>query len=124
MGIALWIITGLLALVFAAAGVMKLARTRADLEPRMAWVADATDGQVKAVGALEVLGAAGLVLPAVLDVAPVLVPVSAAALAVLMAGAAATHVRRGEPFADAVPALVLGLLAVVVAVGRFGPAAF
>ncbi len=120
MNTLLWIVTGLLALAFLGAGSMKLSKSRAELAPKMAWVEGFSDGQVKGIGALEVLGALGLILPALTHIAPVLVPVAAIGLALTMVGAVATHVRRGEPFAASVPALVLGVLSVVVAWGRFG----
>lgn len=124
MNIALWIVAGLLAVAFAGAGGMKLATPRKQLEPKMPWVADVSDGQVKGVGAVEVLGAIGLILPAALDIAPVLTPLAAVGLALTMAGAVVVHLRRGDGMAGAAPALVLGLLSVFVAWGRFGPYAF
>ena len=124
MSIALWIIAGLLAAAFLAAGGMKLTGKREDMLERMPWVADFTQPQVRAIGAVEVLGALGLVLPAVTGIAPVLVAVAASGLVLTMAGAVVVHVRRGDGAAGSVPAAVLGLLALVVAVGRFGPAAF
>lgn len=124
MNVVLWIVAGLLAAAFVAAGGTKLATPRKQLEPKMPWVADATDAQVKAIGAMEVLGALGLVLPAALDIAPILTPLAAVGLALMMAGAAVVHLRRGDGIAAAVPALVLGLLSLFVAWGRFGPYAF
>lgn len=120
MNLTLWIVAGVLALAFAAAGTLKLTTARADLQAKgMAWVEDFTDGQVKGIGALEALGAVGLVLPGLTRVAPVLVPVAAVGLALVMAGAVVTHLRRGEGPAAALPALVLGLLSAFVAWGRF-----
>lgn len=114
----------MLAAAFAAAGLMKIAQPKAKLaESGMGWTEDFSDGQVKGIGALEVLGAIGLILPAALDIAPILTPIAAAGLALLMAGAAVTHVRRGEQ--NMVPInLVLGGLAAFVAVMRFGPYSF
>lgn len=124
MNIALWIVTALLALAFLAAGAMKLAQPRTKLAASgMAWTTDSSDGAVKAVGALEVLGALGLVLPAALGVATVLTPLAALGLALVMVGAVVVHVRRGETKALGAP-VVLGLLALLVAVLRFGPYAF
>ncbi len=121
MNIVLWIIAGLLAAAFGAAGLMKLAQPKAKLaESGMGWTEDFSDGQVKLIGLAEVLGAVGLILPAALDIAPVLTPLAAAGLALLMVGAAVTHVRRGEK--NMLPVnLVLGGLAAFVAVMRFGP---
>ena len=65
MNVALWIAAGVLAVAFAAAGLMKITGKREQMLERMPWVADYTQGQVKAIGAIEVLGALGLILPAV-----------------------------------------------------------
>ena len=78
---------------------------------------------MKLIGALEVLAAIGLILPAAFDVVPVLVPLAAVGLVALMIGAALTHARRRE-----IPLIVVNLvllaLAVVVVWGRFGPYSF
>jgi uncharacterized membrane protein YphA (DoxX/SURF4 family) len=124
MSIGLWIIAGLLAALFAAAGAMKVAQTTDKLAASgLAWVEDFTPGQVKAIGILEVLAAVGLIVPAALDIAPVLVPIAAVGLAALMAGAAVVHARRKEGQMIVVNVVLL-LLAVIVAVGRFGPESF
>jgi hypothetical protein len=124
MSIALWIIAGLLAALYGAAGAMKVAQPRDKLAASgLAWVEDFTPGQVKAIGILEVLAAVGLIVPAALDIAPVLVPIAALGLAALMAGAAVVHARRKEGQMIVVNVVLL-LLALVVAVGRFGPESF
>jgi hypothetical protein len=123
MNTVLWIVQGLLAAAFLGAGSMKLALPRKRLADRgaaMAWVTDFSDGAVKAIGVAEVLGAAGLVLPAALGIAPLLTPLAGAGLVLLMAGAAVTHVRRGENGLLGGPVL-LALLSLAVAVLRFGP---
>jgi uncharacterized membrane protein len=124
MNVVLWIVAGLLALAFLAAGLMKLSTPKEKLAERMAWVNDYSAGQVKAIGAVEVLGAIGLILPAVTGIAPVLVPLAAAGLAIVMVLAAIMHLRRGDGAAAVVPNIVLFALAVFVAWGRFGPYAF
>ena len=124
MNVVLWIIAGSLAAAFGAAGLMKLAQPKARLaESGMGWTEDFSDGAVKGIGALEVLGAAGLILPAALDIVPVLVPIAATGLALLMLGAAVTHARRKES-TNIVVNIVLLALAAFVAWGRFGPYAF
>jgi hypothetical protein len=124
VNIALWIIAGLLAVGFLFFGGTKLVRSREDLiAAGMGFVEYFPLGAVRAIGALEVLAAIGLILPAVLGIAPILVPLAATGLALLMAGAIIVHLRDGE-VKGAVPAAVLLLLAVVVAWGRFGPYAF
>jgi uncharacterized membrane protein YphA (DoxX/SURF4 family) len=73
-----------------------------------------------AVGFLELLAALGLILPGLLHIAPVLTPLAAAGLVVIMVGALVTHARRNERSAMAVNVVLLVLSAVVVW-GRFGP---
>jgi hypothetical protein len=123
MNIALWIIAGLLAMAFLASGAMKLIQPKEKLPAGWGWVEDFSAGTVKAIGVLEVLAAVGLILPAALDIAPVLVPLAAVGLALLMIGAFIVHLRRHETQAIVVP-LALLALAVFVAWGRFGPQSF
>jgi uncharacterized membrane protein YphA (DoxX/SURF4 family) len=121
MNIALWITAGLLAALFLASGAMKLAQPKEKLVASgMGAVGGFSEGTVKAIGALEVLAAVGLVLPAALGVAPVLVPLAAVGLVLLMAGACVTHLRRREA-QGVVVTLVLVAVNVFVAWGRFGP---
>ncbi|MGW1136516.1 DoxX family protein [Streptomyces zhihengii] len=124
MNTTLWIVAGILAFLFAAVGLMKVVTPKSKLvDGNMPWAADFSDGAVKGIGAVEVLGAVGLVLPAVLDIAPVLVPVAATGLAITMALAAVVHIRRKEAPAVVVN-LVLLALAAFVAWGRFGEYSF
>jgi uncharacterized membrane protein YphA (DoxX/SURF4 family) len=123
MNVVLWIIAGLLAVAFGAAGLMKLTQPKDKLAPNMAYVEDFSGGAIKAIGALEILAAVGLILPAVLDIAPVLVPLAALGLVLVMIGAAVVHARRGEN-QMIVTNVVLLVLAAVVAWGRFGPYSF
>ncbi|MGW3498370.1 DoxX family protein [Streptomyces sp. NPDC001020] len=124
MNTTLWIVAGVLALLFAAVGLLKVMKPRTELAAgSMPWAADFSDGAVKGIGAVEVLGTLGLVLPAVFDVAPVLVPVAATGLAVTMVAAAVVHIRRSEAPAVVVNVVLLAA-AVFVAWGRFGEYAF
>lgn len=124
MNVVLWIVAGLLAAAFLAAGVMKLTQPKEKLATSgLAWTEDFSAGQVKAIGALELAAAVGLVVPAAIDVAPVLVPLAALGLALMMVGAAVVHVRRNEASMVPVNAVFLVLAAVVVW-GRFGPYSF
>lgn len=118
MSVVAWILQIVLALAFLAAGAMKLARPKPALvSAGMGYAEDFSSSSLKSIGVLEVIGALGLILPAVTGAATWLVPVAAIGLVLLMAGAVATHVRRKEAF---VPPLVLGVLALVLAVIRFG----
>ncbi len=120
MNTVIWIVQGILADVFLAAGLMKLTQPREALKEKTPYVEDLTDGQVKAIGTVEVLGAIGVVLPAALKVAPILTPIAACGLALTMVVAAVTLIRRGET--SHVPLNVfIFALAVFVAIERFGP---
>ncbi|MFC5731648.1 MULTISPECIES: DoxX family protein [Nocardioides] len=122
MNILLWTLAGLLAAMFLAAGIMKLSQPKQKLvtTPNMAWAEDFSPGMLKTIGAAEVLAAAGLILPAALDVVPILVPLAAVGVALLMVGAAATHARRREGQPVVINAVLIAV-AVVIAWGRFGP---
>ncbi len=125
MNLALWIVAGLLAVVFVVSGSAKLFVPKEKLAtvPLGGWTGDASVGFVKGLGALELLAAAGLILSAALDIAPVLVPVAAVGVALLMVGAMVTHLRRDEA-AGVVLNLAYLTMAVFVAWGRFGPDSF
>jgi len=120
VNIALWIVQALLALVYLAAGVLKVVRPREQLVAagRFDWMKDTSDAGVKAVGAVEVLGALGLILPELTGIAPILTPIAAAGLVVVQIGAIRVHLTRRER--QPLPANgILLLLAAFVAVGRF-----
>ena len=115
----LWIIQVLLAVIFAVTGLTKLTQPRAKMAAGpMRWAADVSDAQFRLIGALEVLGAIGLIVPAALGVAPILTPLAAVGLVLTMVGATVVHVRHDEINRLAVPIVVLGL-ALFVAVERF-----
>jgi uncharacterized membrane protein YphA (DoxX/SURF4 family) len=117
----IWIAQVLLAAVLAMAGTTKLAQSKAELlgSDNMAWVEDFDERQIKGIGTLEMLAAGGLILPAAFEVAPVLTALAASGVVLLMLGAGATHLRRGEVRMLPVN-LVLGGLALFVAIERFG----
>ena len=115
----IWVAQGILAAVFIAAGLLKLTNTRAALKDKTPYVEDFTDGQVKAIGTLEILGAIGVVLPGAVKILPVLSPIAACGQALMMIAAAATLIRRGE-HAHVPLNLVIFTLAVFVAIERFG----
>lgn len=125
MNLALWIAAGLLAAVALAGGITKAFVPKEKLAAAHGggWTEDAGVGFVKTLGVLELLAAAGLVLPAALDVAPVLVPVTATCWVLLMVGAMITHGRRGES-AFVMLHLTYLALAAFIAWGRFGPEPF
>jgi uncharacterized membrane protein len=120
MNLILWIIAGLLAAVFLVAGANKLFISREKLAkaPGGGWALDFSASFVKALGAVEILGAIGLILPALLDIAPILVPLAAVGLALIMVGAVIVTFRRHE-FKHVLLNLTYLALAAFVAWGRF-----
>ena len=117
MHIVLLILNIVLGLAFLAVGGMKLARPKAALVTSgLGWAENFPAPTVKLIGAAEVLGALGLVLPLVTGIAPVLAPVAAVCLLILMIGAISVHLRRHE---SPTPAVVLGALSVVSAILGF-----
>ena len=124
MNVVLWVIASVLAVAFLGAGLAKLIQPKEKLAAGgMGWTEDVSPGLIKLIGSLEVLAAVGLILPAALDVAPVLTPLAALGLVAVMIGAVVTHARRREPPMIAVNLVLLGLAA-DVAWGRIGPDAF
>lgn len=117
MLIAFWIVSGLLALLFVVAGAMKTFKDRdAIVASGLAWAEDFKPGTVKLIGLSELLGGLGLVLPVLTGIAPILAPIAAVCLFVIMVGAVAVHVKRKEA---ATPAIVLAVLTAVSAVLGF-----
>ena len=125
MNVFLWIVAGVLAAFFLLAGVTKLAQSHRKLlaNPNMKWVEDFSPGTIKLIGTAEVLGAIGLILPGALDIAPVLVPLAATGVGVIMIGAIITHARRKEPLPIVINTVIL-ILAALEAIFRFGPNSF
>ena len=95
-----------------------MSQPKEKLVKNMAWVEDFSQGTVRLIGALEVLGAIGVVLPALTGIVPWLTPLAALGLVLLMIGAALTHLRRTEYGNIAMNAVLL-VLAAFVAYGRF-----
>lgn len=125
MNIALWIVAGLLAavLLVSSAKIIISREKIAATSNAASWVMDFSPGALRAIGVLEFLGAVGLILPAVLDIAPFMVPITAVCAALLFLGAMITRFRRGER-KTVMGDLVYLAMAVFVAVGRFGPESF
>ena len=113
IGVLLWTVQGLLALIFLFAGGMKLAMP---LE-LLAKQSPLPGAFLKFIGVAEVLGAVGLILPGLLRIRPELTPLAAAGLVIIMAGATVVTLAGGAVATALIP-LVVGLLAASVAYGR------
>ncbi len=125
MNLALWIAAGLLAVVALASGINKVLVPKEKLAklPGAGWVGDFSVGFVKTLGVVEILAAVGLILPVVLDIAPVLVPVTAVGWMLLMIGAIIAHLRHDESKLIVLNLIYFALAAFIVW-GRFGPESF
>ena len=115
----LWFVQALLALVFLFAGGTKLALPVEALTTQMALPLPGPF--LRFLGAAEVLGALGLILPGLLRVRLGLTPLAAAGLVVIMVGAVTITLVGGGGAAALIP-LVVGLLAAFVVYGRWRPA--
>jgi hypothetical protein len=120
LNIALWTAQGLLAFVYLVAGGLKVIRSREQLVAtgRLDWMKDSSDTAVKALGAIEVLGALGMILPEATGIARILTPIAAVGLVVVQVGALRVHLTRNERQPLPVNVILL-LLAALVAIGRF-----
>ena len=114
MVIALWIAAALLALSTLGAGTFKLVTPRSKLVGMQPWTNDFTATQIRLIGAAEVLGGLGVILPLVTTVLPIVASIAAFAIAALQVGATVVHVRRKELI---VPNVVIIALALFVGIG-------
>jgi uncharacterized membrane protein YphA (DoxX/SURF4 family) len=112
----LWIVQGLLVLVFLFAGGMKLVVPMEEMTAQMP--IPLPDLFVRLIGVAEVLGALGLILPGLLHIRPGLTPLAAAGLVVIMIGAVGYTLAAGD-VAPALLPLIVGLFAAFVAYGRW-----
>lgn len=122
--IVLWIVQGLLALAFLLAGFMKAFMPIETLKKNMAWVGAVPAPFVRFIGVAEILGAIGLILPAITGIGTWLTMAAAAGLVIVMVSASFYHASRRE-YSSIGMNVVLLLLAVLVIVGRltFAPLA-
>lgn len=119
MNTALWVAQIILALMFLMAGLAKLLQPYEKVKEKMTFAEDFSPTIVKLIGLVEVLGAIGVVLPAVTHILPWLTPLAAAGLILTMLGAIATNLRLQSGFSHVATNLVLLALALFVVYGRF-----
>ncbi|MBH0007815.1 DoxX family protein [Salinibacterium sp. SWN1162] len=118
MIIAVWIASALLALAYLAAGGQKVRIAKDEAFVTFPWAERGGLGMLRAIGAVEILGALGLILPVLIGTLPILTPIAAVGLVLVQVVAVALHVRRGEFKTLPVNAVLL-LLALFVAIARF-----
>ncbi len=122
--IVLWIVQGLLALAFLLSGFTKTFQPLATVRKNMPWASDVPAPFVRFLGVAEMLGAIGLILPAITGIGTWLTVAAAAGLVVVMASASIFHASRREYSTIGMNVVLLGL-SVLVIVGRltFAPLA-
>ena len=113
-----WWVAIALAAVYAPAGLLKLIVPKSQLlsRPQFGWAAAVSDQTVKLIGAAEVLGAIGVIVPKLTGIAPGLGVMAAWGLVAIQVGAIVVHVRRRE-FATLPINVVLLILAVALGAG-------
>jgi hypothetical protein len=116
MSIALWTVSGVLAVVFAMSGTAKSTMSRERLlASGQSGIAPFPMPVVRVTAVCEIAAAVGLFAPWLLDVARPLTPAAALGLCLVMAGAAVSHASLREPRQVAVNLVLLGLAAFVAA---------
>ncbi len=115
--VTLWAVQILLAVIFAMAGTMKIVQPIAALTASLPALKHVPPALVRFIGIAELLGAAGLILPAATRIAPALTPIAAGALTLVMLLASLLHISRAEFTSLPVP-VVVGALCAFVAWGR------
>ncbi|OIN59299.1 DoxX family protein [Arsenicibacter rosenii] len=116
--IALWTVQGLLAAGFAWGGLMKLIQPAGQLAQMWPWTGQVPGSLLMFTAIVDLLGALGLLLPALLRIQPILTPIAAVGCLVLMVCATVFHIQRGEA-ALITPNLLFAMMAAFVAWGRF-----
>ena len=106
----LWIVQGLLAALFLFAGGVKLVMP---VEAMQQGPVALPGPFLRFIGVAEVCGAVGLILPWALRIRPVLTPLAASGLIVIMIGATAITALTGPVAPALIPMTVGGLLTVV-----------
>lgn len=118
--ISLWLVQVILALAFGMIGVTKLTTSDADIIQQSGELVEKYGvGLIRFIGISEILGALGLILPAALRILPILTPLAALGLAIIMGLATALHASKGEPIVTQVIFLLLSLFVIW---GRFSKA--
>ena len=118
MNTALWIVQGLLAIMFGMAGVMKTFMPIPRLAATMVYPGE-IPRLTRFIGFAELAGAIGVILPIALDILPWLTPLAAIGLAAIQVLAIGFHARRGETRQTIAFNLVLLGLSLFVAIGLF-----
>ena len=114
----IWIVQGLSATIFGISGLLKLVTPKDILEEKIGWVKDYSGSTIRFIGSCEFLGGIGLVAPMAFGILPILTPIAATCLAVVMILATRAHLQRKE-FKKTPFDLIMCILTIFIAVERF-----
>ena len=115
--ITLWIAQIVLGGMFIMAGMMKSTQPIVDLSKSVPWTANVPLGLVRFIGVSELLGGIGLILPSLLRIKPILTPIAAIGILLIMVFALVYHVMNGETNVIGIN-IAFGLVAAFIAWGR------
>lgn len=119
MQVALWVVSAVLAVGFIGGGIARAVLPIETLaKMQLGWVGDLPRWLVRVISACEILGGIGLILPVLTGILPMLTPLAAAGLALIMLSGLVFHLRRRE-WKNVPVTVVLAGLAIFVAVERF-----
>jgi uncharacterized membrane protein YphA (DoxX/SURF4 family) len=113
MNTIIWIIQGVLAIMFLMAGYMKSTQPKEKLVMSLPWASDFNIQTIRFIGISELLGAIGIVVPQYTGIFPILTPIAATGLVLVMILAALHHLRKDKYKGVAFNVVLLILLAIV-----------
>jgi len=109
----IWILKGIIAVIFAFTGIYKIFLPKAKLLVKgMKGLIDLNEDQIKVVGLLEVLGVVGLILPTLLNINPIISAISAFCLSLTMIVAGWINHKLKLPI---IPNIVIFIICILIA---------
>lgn len=118
MNTVIWIFQIVLAAWFAMPAYRKLTTPKEKMIEEKQLPPDKNPAPIRILGFLEALGIIGIILPQLLDIRPILTPVTAVCFSVVMAGAFLVHLKKAEYKVLPIIALAF-IMSVIVAYYRF-----
>ena len=118
LNITLWVAQIIVAVLLLWAASVKLLKPINDIPAMWPWAGQVSSTLVRFTGVVDLLGALGLILPPVFRLKPILTPLAAVGVVVLMICASIFHISRGEGSQIGINIVVL-MIAAFIAWGRF-----
>jgi uncharacterized membrane protein YphA (DoxX/SURF4 family) len=112
-----WILQWIMAVIFASSGLLIIILPKEKLVSRLSWVRNYSDGTRLFICVSKIVGAIGLIVPRYFNILPVLTPIAAIGLAIIMVLAMLYHIKKNE--LKDIPATILFFsMAVFIAILR------